>query len=323
MQLSSPIRKILTGMGVCLVTSLFALCSYTAAGWSVLDATYMIVITLFGIGYGEVQPITDPGLKLQTMTLIIVGCLSGLYSVGGFLQLVTEGEIKRALGAQRMNRGIKKMQNHSIICGYGRVGKMLAADLFSKRLPFVIIDNSAPRLQEAQERGYTVVSGDATCDDVLERAGIDRAKSLACVLPIDAINVFIVLSARDLNRDLEIIARAESPKTEHKLRRSGANHVILPAAIGAIRIGQIIATQNQHESIEEQIEMQPMSTSLRAISVSSDDQLAESTLELARETLREVGQVVGVQRGASDIMANFDDCAVLSPGDILLVSVTD
>lgn len=322
MLLSNPIRKILTGIGVCLVSSLLALFTYTAAGWSLLDASYMVVITLFGIGYGEVHPISDPALKLQTMALIIVGCLSGLYSVGGFLQLVTEGEIKRALGAQKMSRGIKKMKEHTIICGYGRVGKMLASDLKARKLPLVVIDNEPSRLEEAENHGFTVVSGDAACDEVLMNAGVMRAQSLACVLPNDAINVFITLTGRDLNPDLEIISRAEDPRTERKLRRSGANHVILPASIGALRMAEIIS-QGHHEMAQAQGKLHPVSTSLRAITISEDDELASATLQMARETLHEIGSIVGFQRGNSELLANCDDAMTLKPGDIILVSSDD
>ena len=124
--MSTPLRRIITGLGICLTASVAATESYVSAGWSVLDATYMVVITLFGIGYGEVRPIVDPALKLQTMALIIVGGLSGLYSVGGFIQLITAGEVKRAMGNNLFSGRIKKMKNHTIVCGYGRVGKLLA-----------------------------------------------------------------------------------------------------------------------------------------------------------------------------------------------------
>ena len=322
MSTADPIRKILCGMGICLISSIVALNSYIAAGWGVLDSAYMVIITLFGIGYGEVHPISDPILKIQTITLIIVGCLSGLYSVGGFIQLVAEGEIKRAFGAQRISRGIRKMKNHAIICGYGRVGKMLAADLAVQKVPFVVVDTSQERLAEAEEQGYLIVSGDATCDEVLKNAGIQKAKTLACVLPKDAINVFITLTARDLSPEIDIISRAESPSTERKLRRSGATHVIMPAAIGALRMSQIIQETNAGTQFDTQ-ELQPVSTSLRAVPVTDEGELAQTTLQLAKETLRELGNVVGVQRGASEIMTNLHEASVLHSGDIVLLSVND
>ncbi|MEZ6134922.1 MAG: potassium channel family protein [Pirellulaceae bacterium] len=315
---SSPIRKILQGMGVCFVTCLLAVVSYHAAGWNWIDSVYMVIITLFGVGYGEVHPITDSVLKLQTMGLIIVGGLSGLFSIGGFIQLVTEGEIRRTLGAHKMSRGLKKMKNHTIICGYGRIGRTLAAELTQHRRPFVIIDTSKSRLSEAEAMGYMVVEGDASQDAVLHEAGITQAKSLATVLPNDAINVFITLTARDLNSSLEIIARAECPSTEHKLRRSGANHVVMPAAIGAVRMAQIIADHptakvsatNSHSQHHR----------LHTIPVSGHAELEEVTLKLAQETLAEVGRIVGIQRADCGIMTELHDDLLLGPEDILLVT---
>lgn len=304
-----------------MVTSFAAVLSYTSAGWGLLDAIYMVIITLFGIGYGEVHPVVDPALKMQTMALIVVGCLSGLYSVGGFFQLVAEGEFNRLLRAQRMSRGIKRMNAHTIICGFGRVGRILAADLAERSIPFVVIDNDQARLDEAKLKGYRIVLGDATSEETLETAGAANAKALACVLPNDALNVFIALTARDLSDNLQIIARAEDPKTEHKLKQSGANHVILPSAIGAIRMAQIINDQDVSEA--NSAETNPISTSLRAVPVLADDPLAESTLSMARDLLYETGRVVGLQRAVEDaeIMTNFDDEAILNPGDILLLSV--
>ena len=314
MKLSNPIRKILAGMGVCLVSCLAATHVYLSAGWSLIDSIYMVVITLFGIGYGEVRPISDPLLKIQTISFIIVGCLSGLYSIGGFVQLLTEGEIRRALGEHKMSKGLKKMKNHTIVCGFGRVGKMLAEQLSAQKEPFVIVDLDQSRLDTAAEAGYMVVVGDASTDEVLEQAGISSAKTLACVLPKDAINVFITLTARDLNADLEIIARAENPSTEHKLRRSGADYVVMPAAIGAMRMAQLISQpENQR----------PQATTkqrLQTVPVSSIEELEERTLGIAKRTLEEVGAVIGVQRNGTEILTELHDELELASNDVLLVS---
>ncbi len=314
---TEPIRKILTGVGVCVVTCLVALFSYMSAGWGLLDSAYMVVITVFGIGYGEVQPITDPLLKMQTMVLIVVGCLSGLYSVGGFIQLVAEGEIKRALGAQKMSRGIRRMKNHTIICGFGRVGKMLASELAAQKIPFVVIDNNQTRLAEASDLGIAVVVGDASCELILQKARIEYARSLASVIPNDAINVFITLTARGLNPDLEIIARAENPSTDHKLRRSGANHVVMPASIGALKMAQII---NDHAATRGSTPADSLGKNLSAVEVSRGDELAESTVELAREVLCDLGSVVAIRRGDQCVVTELQEQMVLHDGDTVLLA---
>lgn len=306
-------------MAICLVTCLFSAVVYTNAGWDLLDASYMVVITLFGIGYSEVHPLTTTALKLQTMVLIVVGGLSGLYSVGGFLQLLTQGEINRALGARKMGWGIRKMKNHIIICGYGRVGQMLATELARKNIPLIVVDKSQQRLNQAAEHGYTTLCGDAACETVLNEAGVTRARSLVCALPEDAVNVFITLTARELNEDVIIIARAECPKTESKLRRSGANHIVLPAAIGAVHMSRIISRTPDSRPDGRKC-ASALSTSLRAITIDDDDDLADATLEMARELLAEVGDLVGLQRGNSEIMTLINEQQHLEPGDILLVS---
>ncbi len=318
MQLSLPIRRILVGAGVCAVSCLISYSSYVAAGWGTLDAAYMVIITIFGIGYGEVHPVDSPLLKLQTMSLIIVGCLSGLYFCGGFIQLITEGEINRALGAQKMNRGIKKMKDHAIICGFGRVGKMLADRLNKDNIGCVVIDNDPQRLEQAAQAGLTTVCGDASSDETLESAGISRARTLACVLPNDAVNVFITLTARDLNTELEIIARAESPSTERKLRRSGANHVVLPAAIGALRMAEIISNLPPVK-VKRQF-ANAATLDLKRVAVANARELEERTLGDAQSLLAEIGQVVGLQNGQGDLVTELESTMRLKEDDILLLA---
>jgi voltage-gated potassium channel len=238
--MNPSLRRIVTGAVFFSLTCLTAVIGYMMSGWSLLDAIYMVVITVFGVGYGEAHPLKNPELKLFTMGLIVAGCSSGIYVVGGFVQMLAEGEINRALGTRRMSKGIDKLFGHALICGYGRVGQMLAHDLVLADQPLVVIDNDESRVQEAQAAGHLALRGNASEEQTLVTAGIDRARVLASVLPDDSANVFITLTARDLNPTIEIIARAESPSTEKKLLRSGANRVVMPAYIGATKIARMI-----------------------------------------------------------------------------------
>jgi voltage-gated potassium channel len=233
------------------ITCVTAVSGYMIAGWSFLDAIYMVTITVFGVGYGETRTLGHPGLKVFTMGVIIAGCSSGIYVVGGFVQMLAEGEINRALGTRRMSKGIEKLADHALICGYGRVGQMLARDLLVARHPFVVIDNNPGRVREAQEAGFLTVLGSASEEQALLEAGIERARVLATVLPDDSANVFITLTARELNPTIEIIARAESPSTEKKLMRSGANRVVMPAHIGATKIGHMITRPSAEDLLLE------------------------------------------------------------------------
>lgn len=246
-----------------MLSSTVAVIGYWWAGWSLLEAIYMVTITIYGVGYGEVRPIDDPSLKVFTIGVIIAGCTSAIYVLGGFVQLIAEGELNRVLGARRMTKGIERLEDHAIVCGYGRVGRILAWELASSKQPFVVIDTDKQRLIEAEEAGLFALIGDATEEQVLLAAGIERARVLASVLSDDAANVFITLTARDLNPHIEIIARGESPSTEKKLLRSGANRVVLPAAIGGTRIArfitqpsaeQLLANSCNHETLTDDLD---------------------------------------------------------------------
>ncbi len=229
--MQSSLKRMLIGGGFFLATLLIAVAGYILAGWTLLDSVYQVVITVFGVGFGEIGPMT-PQLRVFTMIVIIAGCSSVAYVLGGFLQMITEGEIKRALGVRRMMREIDTLKNHVIICGYGRIGQILARKMYEAGQPFVLIDNDPSRTVEAEAKGYLVRQGSATDETVLESVGINRARFLATVLPDDAANVFITLTARSLNPNLIILARGEYPSTEKKLLQAGADKVVSPAAIG-------------------------------------------------------------------------------------------
>ncbi|MEK7794518.1 MAG: NAD-binding protein [Candidatus Hydrogenedentota bacterium] len=245
------IRTLLTGFAFLGGTIAVSVLGYMLlAEASFLDALFMVMITVFSVGYEDVIGLDTPALKVFTLFVIVAGCGSFVYAVGGFAQMVMEGEITRALGARRQIRSIDALRDHAIVCGYGRVGQILAAELLQADYPFVVIDDSEERAQQAGARGILAITGDATDEGVLQSAHIERARSLATVLPDDASNVFITLSARNLNPKLRIFARGELPSTEGKLTKAGANHVVLPAAIGALRLAHMIVRPSASHLID-------------------------------------------------------------------------
>ncbi len=201
-------RRIKLGVVFFGATFVTAVLGYRAAGWDLLDAIFMVVITVFGVGYGETRPLDDPALKIFTIFVIVAGCSSGIYVVGGFVQILAEGEINRILDTRRMSKGIEQLANHTILCGYGRVGQMLASELQAARSPFVVVDSDESRIADAQHAGFLALFGNASEETTLEAAGITRAKVLATVLSDDTANVFVTLTARELNPSIQIIARA-------------------------------------------------------------------------------------------------------------------
>jgi len=272
--MQASLKRVVLGASFFSFTITAVVSGYMLFGWSFLDSLYMVVITVFGVGFGEVKPIDTPALKIFTIVVIFAGTSSAVYIIGSFLQMVTEGEIQKVLEARRMTKGIESLEQHAIICGFGRIGQILARKLAEAGQKFVVIDNDEGRMASAEKRGYLALQGNATDEGILIAAGIKQARVLATVLPDDALNVFITLTTRELNPDIEIIARGELPSTEKKLRLAGANHVVLPASIGAERMAQTITNPHALEFLKEDNGRRDLNELLRRI----DIQLEELTL---------------------------------------------
>lgn len=322
--MQGPFQRIFTGTIFLVITIIVAVVGYSLSGWSLLDALYMVVITIFGVGYGEVKPLDSPALKIFTIFTIIAGTTSAVYIVGGFVQMVMEGEINRALDARRMTHKLEILEEHVIICGFGRIGQILAREMAEAKQPFVIIDNNVDRVTEAKALGYLVECGNATDEVILQRAGIERAKVLATVLPDDAINVFITLTARGLNSNLAILARGESPSTEKKLRQAGADHVVLPAAIGALHLAHLITQPATLDFLEHQnSDSHQLNELLARLDLQIDDLAVPSNSPLVGQTIGDISQgafiVVALRRADGTIITHPNQTMVLSEGDTVIV----
>ena len=237
---ASPVRNLAGGILFVLVVTALAVGAYCAEGWSFADALYMSVLTVFTVGYGEVHPIDTEPLRLITMGLIVFGCTGMIFLTGALVQFITVRSFQDVLGTRRNRMELEKLAGHTIICGHGRIGRSLVRDLQAASARFVVLEADPARAAELRADGHLVLQADATEEEALAHAGIARARVLATVLPNDAANVFITLSARAMNPALTIIARGEAPATERKLLQAGANHVVLPAHIGAERMAELI-----------------------------------------------------------------------------------
>ncbi|MCK5909316.1 MAG: potassium channel protein [Caulobacter sp.] len=236
---AKPFRNLGIAVGFVLLVAACAMVGYMQAGWSFGDALYMVTLTIFTVGYGEVRPIDTDYLHVVTMATMVFGCTGVIIVTGSLVQALTQSQLEQFFG-KRVERDIDRLDGHIIICGFGRIGLMLAGELASVGETFVIVERDEARCQEAKDLGYLCRHADATDEDVLRTLHVERAKVLATVLPDDAANVFITLSARSLNSKLEIIARGERPTTERKLMQAGADRVVMPAHIGAERIAEMI-----------------------------------------------------------------------------------
>lgn len=316
----------LTGATLFVLVCVFAVGGYLSAGWRLDDAVYMVVITIFGVGFGEVQPINTPLLRSLTMMVIIAGYGAVVYAVGGFMQMLIDGELKKALEGRRMTSTISKLSGHTIICGIGRMGTILAKELHAAGKPFVVVDTDSVRLHEAAERGFLIVDGDATEERVLEAAGVKQASVLATVLSDDALNVFITITARELNPKLTILARAENPRSEKKLLSSGATKVILPTAIGARKLAHLIVHPTAENILDELTQQNSLTDELERIDLKFDEFLVVPDSALVGKPLTSIEVrnnhgflIVGVKRSDGRVLMNPPSETVLAAGDAVIV----
>ena len=294
---------------------------YIALGWPAFDALYMVVISVFSVGYGEVRPVVTVAERLWTIGVIFAGWTGVVITLGGITKAVTEGELRRITQSHRTRRAMDHLNQHVIICGYGRMGQTLARELVRAHVPFVIIDRDEERVAQITTDGFLAFRGDATEESVLESCGIERASFLATVLPQDALNVFITLTARNLSRSIKIFARGEQPSTERKLKQAGADEVILPAQIGALRIAHAVV----EPEIAAMVHHSAGGVDLSALGVEVDELylhpnaalLGQSVRHLHKQTSGEI-MVLAVRRGAQLLRAHVDDL-ILQKEDVLLV----
>ena len=234
------IKQIILSILLSLALVLFGCLGYMfIENWSFFDALYMTVITLATVGYGEVHQVSMVG-RLFTVVLILLGVGYFLYVVGNIIQFLVEGRIRAVLGRRKLDTQIKRLKNHYIICGYGRIGRVLTRYLTQRYLDVVVIERAAERIPVIDEDGVLYLIGEAADEKLLMRAGIDAAKGLVTAVATDADNVFLVLRAKQLNPDIFIVARAEHNSVKKTLLAAGADKVISPYDLGARRMAHAI-----------------------------------------------------------------------------------
>lgn len=208
-------------------------------GWSLEEAFFMTVITVSTVGFSEVQPLTLHG-RLFTILLIFLG-LFAISVVGGYgASLLIDNELKNILGRNRMKKEIARLKDHYVVCGFGRIGSVICDELSQAGLKFVIIEMDDLLVNQAEDKGYRIIKGDATVDTNLMMAGLDRAHGVVAALNSDASNLFISLAAREINPKVQIIARGEESGIESRMVRAGANVVVSPLKLGGSQIAHMI-----------------------------------------------------------------------------------
>lgn len=283
-------------------------------GWGYFDALYMAIITLTTVGYSELHPLSDQG-RLFVMVYLVGGVGISLYGIARLGEIFLRTQFFSLLGRRRMEKDLKKLSNHFIICGFGRVGEHLLKELTDKNHPVMVIDRN-PQVFKNLPSHYATLEGDATDDQILIRAGLERAKGLAVVFGNDAENLYVVLSARLLKKDLQIISRASQPESVSKLYKAGANRVVSPYSAGAAKIARILTYPgiseifDWHYAGKDRMEM-------AEILINDESPYKNKTLSETDYQKKGV-MIVAIRRSSGELIIPPDRETNISVGDALI-----
>lgn len=317
--MKSPLTRIRKGATVLAIVFASAVFAFRLTGkYTWVEAIWMVVVTISTVGYGETSD-QDTAVQLVTIFVILFGVTAGAYTFGGFVQLLLEGELEKALGIKKMTREINKLSNHVVVCGFGRLGQDLAEQLSHRKIPYVVIDIDEAKIENAKSLGQLVIEGDATQESILNAAGIDKARALVSALPSDAQNVFIALTARNLCPDIQIVAKSEEESSCRKLRQAGANKIVMPHRVGAQQMERMISRPTTADLIELFAEATHLAMELDELTVTSGSQLIGKSIRESQIKEKFGVLLVGVKDSSGEFEFNPAADHVIKEDELLLV----
>jgi voltage-gated potassium channel len=293
-------------------------------GWSLLESLYMTIITLTTVGYGEIHPLSPLG-QIFTICLIFLGVGMLVYCFGNITSFIVEGELKGILGRRRMERQIKRLRNHVIVCGIGRTGRHVIEEFIKTKTPFVAIEKDPEKPKRQMERvgSFLFVEGDATTPEALTEANIQNAKALATTLPSDKDNLFTILTAKELNPSLTIVTRLIEEQSRQKLRNAGADRVVSTDAIGGMRMASEIIRPATVSFLDTMLRDPEQVIRIEEAEIPKDSKLDGMTIKDAGIYDITKLLVIAVRRGdTKGYVFNPRGNFVLREGDILIVCGT-
>lgn len=286
-------------------------------GWGLLDAVYMTVITVATVGFREVHPLSEAG-HWFTIALVFAGVGGIAYSIGTIAEFMVEGHLLELLEGRRMAKRIGELHDHYVVVGMGRVGSVVCRTLDEQGVPFIVVDQCEECVSEADENGWLYLQGDATSEEVLEAAGVRRAKGLVTALDTDADNLFVALTGRGLNPKLYIVARSSSLTSEAKILRAGADRVITPNVIGGRRMATSLLNPLVADYLDTVTHKDELEYRLEALNVSERSELVGRSIGEAR--IRDVtGSFILAVSSGGGMDSNPSAGRVLKAGDQLVV----
>jgi voltage-gated potassium channel len=285
-------------------------------GYSLLNALWYIIESLTTVGYGDYVPVTAGG-KIFMMVMLLVGIGYVLYVLSNGIAMIVEGRVSDIFGRHNMERRIAKLENHILICGAGRVGSEVIHNLKKDQVPFVVIESDPGVIQEFKDQDLLIMEGNATNDEVLIGAGIHKARGIIAALPSDADNVFISLTAKELNPGIIVVARANRRDSESKLLRAGADRVVAPEALGGRRMATSILRPATVQFVDTIMYRQGNDIEIEEISVSDNSSVCCQTMRQAAIKDRTGVTVIAIVRQGEVYGVPGDD-EFIKPGDVLI-----
>ena len=289
---------------------------YLIEGWTLADSLYVTVQTLTTVGYGDMTPRDGRG-RVFAVIVMMIGAGGVALAVSTIVQFIVQSELLLTFGQRRLTRKMSQLHDHFIICGSGRVGSHLVRDILRANETFVVIEKDQQRAAEFSRRGLNVLVNDATLEETLRDAGVERARGLAACLPDDADNVYVVLTARDLNPHLRIVARAAEEQAEAKLLRAGANHVIAPTIIGGHRMA-IALTKPAVSEFMDSITANEVGLGFEQVEVDASSELVGNELRSTRIRSELDVVIVSIRRQGGEVIFNPAAETMIMSGDILI-----
>jgi voltage-gated potassium channel len=312
-------RKLIASAALLVFTLFLGTIGYFAfEGMTFFEGFYMTVITISTVGFSEIKPLTLQG-RVLTVLIIFMGVGIGGYVLSTIFRLIVEGEIRRSFGRRKVEKQILALKNHYIVCGFGRIGRLICRELAADGIEFVVIENNPAVIAAIEKEKYLYLQMDASSEEALEKAGIAAAKGLVTAVRSDADNVFITLTAKGLCADIFILSRASDEKNELKLFRAGASRVVSPYLIGGRRMAQVLKRPTVVDfidtaTVESDLGLMMEEVLISAKSAIAGRQIIDSGLRKDFDVI-----IVAIKKPSGDMVFNPKPAETLGAGDVLVL----
>lgn len=287
-------------------------------GMTVFEAFYMSIITVSTVGFSEIKPLSQTG-RLITVMIIVTGVSLLTYTLGQVVNIFIEGELQRIFGRRKLEKKIKSLKNHFIICGYGRIGTIISMELHAEHIPFIVIEKGAEKIEKLEKNNFLYLPMDATTEDALLKAGIMAARGIVTAVSSDADNVFITLTAKGLRPDLFVLSRASEEQNLEKIMRAGATRVVCPYQIGGRRMAQVLKRPTVIDFIDSATVDDGLDLRLEEAVVGPGSTLADKSLIDGR-IRKDFGVIiVAIKKPSNEMIFNPQPEEKLQSGDTVVI----